>query len=59
MSSSTCCSQFLRGRLGGRFQSAAGGVPVWASIVGTSDVKFHEFFCPEIFHEKFHEILIF
>jgi len=32
MSSSTCCSQFLRGRPGGRFQSAAGGVPVWASI---------------------------
>ena len=31
-SSSTCCSQFLRGRPGGRFQSAAGGVPVWASI---------------------------
>ena len=29
-SSSTCCSQFLRGRPGGRFQSAAGGVPVWA-----------------------------
>ena len=26
-SSSTCCSQFLRGRPGGRFQSAAGGVP--------------------------------
>jgi len=26
------CSQFLRGRPGGRFQSAAGGVPVWASI---------------------------
>jgi len=32
MSSSNCCSQFLRGRPGGRFQSAAGGVPVWASI---------------------------
>ena len=32
MSSSTCCCQFLRGRPGGRFQSAAGGVPVWASI---------------------------
>ena len=32
MSSSTCCSQVLRGRPGGRFQSAAGGVPVWASI---------------------------
>ena len=32
LSSSTCCSQFLRGRPGGRFQSAAGGVPVWASI---------------------------
>jgi len=32
MSSSTCCSQFLRGRPGGRFQSAAGGVLVWASI---------------------------
>jgi len=32
MSSSTCCSQFLRGRPGGRFQSAAGVVPVWASI---------------------------
>ena len=32
MSYSTCCSQFLRGRQGGRFQSAAGGVPVWASI---------------------------
>jgi len=32
MSSSTCCSQFLRGRPGGRFQSAARGVPVWASI---------------------------
>ena len=32
MSSSTCCSQFLRGRPGGHFQSAAGGVPVWASI---------------------------
>ena len=31
-SSSTCCSQFLRGRPGGRFQSAAGVVPVWASI---------------------------
>ena len=31
-SSSTCCSQYLRGRPGGRFQSAAGGVPVWASI---------------------------
>jgi len=31
MSSSTCCSQFLRGRPGGRFQSAAGGVPVSAS----------------------------
>ena len=25
-------SQFPRGRPGGRFQSAAGGVPVWASI---------------------------
>jgi len=32
MSSSTCCSQFLRGWPGRRFQSAAGGVPVWASI---------------------------
>jgi len=32
MSSSTCCSQVLRRRPGGRFQSAAGGVPVWASI---------------------------
>jgi len=32
MSSSTCCSQFLRGRPGRRFQSAVGGVPVWASI---------------------------
>jgi len=32
MSSSTCCSQFLCGRPGGRFQSAAGGVPVWASV---------------------------
>ena len=32
VSSSNCCSQFLRGRPGGRFQSAAGGVPVWASI---------------------------
>ena len=32
ISSSTCCSQFLRGRPGGRFQSAAGGVTVWASI---------------------------
>ena len=32
VSSYNCCSQFLRGRLGGRFQSAAGGVPVWASI---------------------------
>ena len=32
MSSSTYCRQFLRGRSGGRFQSAAGGVPVWASI---------------------------
>ena len=32
MSSSTCCSQFLHGRPGGRFQSAAGGVLVWASI---------------------------
>jgi len=32
MSSSTYCSQFLRGRPGGRFQSAAGGVLVWASI---------------------------
>jgi len=32
VSSSSCCSQFLRGRPGGRFQSAAGGVPVWASI---------------------------
>ena len=31
-SSSTCCSQFLCGRPGGRFQSAAGGVPVSASI---------------------------
>ena len=29
MSSSTCCSQVLRGRPGGRFQSVAGGVPVW------------------------------
>ena len=27
MSSSTCCNQVLRGRPGGRFQSAAGGVP--------------------------------
>jgi len=32
MSSSTCCNQVLRGRPGGRFQSAAGGVPVWASF---------------------------
>ena len=32
VSSSNCCYQFLRGRPGGRFQSAAGGVPVWASI---------------------------
>ena len=32
MSSSTCCNQVLHGRPGGRFQSAAGGVPVWASI---------------------------
>ena len=32
VSSSNCCSQFLRGRPGERFQSAAGGVPVWASI---------------------------
>jgi len=32
MSSSTSCSHVLRGRPGGRFQSAAGGVPVWASI---------------------------
>jgi len=33
MSSSTCCSQFLRGRPSGRFQSVvARGVPVWASI---------------------------
>ena len=32
MYSSTCCSQFLHGRPGGLFQSAAGGVPVWASI---------------------------
>ena len=32
MSSSNCCSQFLRGRPGGRLQSAVGGVPVWASI---------------------------
>ena len=32
VSSSNCCSQFLRGRPGGRFQSAAGGVSVWASI---------------------------
>ena len=32
MSSSTCCSQVLRGRPGGRFQSSAGGVSVWASI---------------------------
>ena len=32
VSSSNCCSQFLRGRPGGCFQSAAGGVPVWASI---------------------------
>ena len=32
MSSSTCCSQVFRGRPGGRFQSAAGGLPVWASI---------------------------
>ena len=32
MSSSICCSQVLRGRPGRRFQSAAGGVPVWASI---------------------------
>jgi len=32
MSSSTCCSQVLRGRPSGRFQSSVGGVPVWASI---------------------------
>ena len=32
VSSSNCCRQFLRGRPGGRFQSAAGGVPVWSSI---------------------------
>ena len=32
MSSFTCCSQFLRGRPGGRFQSAVGGMPMWASI---------------------------
>jgi len=36
-SSSTRCSQFLRGRRpGGCFQSAAGGVPVWASIESCS-----------------------
>jgi len=29
---SFCLSYSLRGRPGGRFQSAAGGVPVWASI---------------------------
>ena len=28
----SCCYQVLRGRPGERFQSAAGGVPVWASI---------------------------
>ena len=32
MSSSTCYSQFLRGRPGGRFQSVGGGVPMWDSI---------------------------
>jgi len=39
MSSSTCCSQFLRGRPGGRFESAAGGVLVWASIDSCSACK--------------------
>jgi len=39
MSSSTCCSQFLREQPGGRFQSAAGGVPVWASIDSYSAYK--------------------
>ena len=39
MSSSTCCSQFLCGRPGGCFQSAVGGVPVWASIDSCSACK--------------------
>ena len=39
VSSSNCCSQFLRGRPGGLFQSAAGGVPVWASIDSWSACK--------------------
>ena len=39
VSSSNCCSQFLRGRPGGCFQSAAGGVPVWASIDSCSACK--------------------
>ena len=39
VSSSNCCSQFIRGRPGGRFQSAAGGVPVWASIDSCSACK--------------------
>jgi len=38
-SSSTCCSQFLRGRPGGRFQSAAGGVPVWKQQYKNQAVK--------------------
>ena len=38
MSSYTCCSQCLR-RPGGRFQSAAGGVLVWASIGSCSACK--------------------
>ena len=36
MSSSSCCSQFLCGRPGWCFQSAAGGVPVWASFYSCS-----------------------
>ena len=39
MSSSTCCSQVLRGRSGGRFQSAVARVPVWASIDSCSACK--------------------
>jgi len=39
MSSFTCCSQFLRGRPGGRFQSAVGGMPMWASIDSCSACK--------------------
>ena len=39
MTSSTCCSQFLRGRSGEGFQSAAGGVLVWASIDSCSACK--------------------